>query len=182
MAAPVALPDTPDEVADRYLPVTASGTIAPGLIRVLASHKVLGAGHLLIVPFATGDRTVMLDLGFLPMGREVPPLDGQTLEVAGNLHWPDEVDGFTPDPDLDEGLWFARDVRHMSEALGTEPLLIVRRTGGDLPGVTPMPVDTAGIPNDHLGYAITWFSLAAIWLVMSGILVYRMRKPGRDEP
>jgi surfeit locus 1 family protein len=30
-----------------------------------------------------------------------------------------------------------------------------------------MPVDTAAIPNDHLQYAITWFSLAAIWLLMT---------------
>ena len=26
-----------------------------------------------------------------------------------------------------------------------------------------MPVDTSGIPNDHWGYAITWFLLAAVW-------------------
>ena len=123
---------------------------------------------------------MLLDLGFLPEGDPMPPLEGMALTVTGNLHWPDETDSYTPEPDLDAGLWFARDVRHMSEALQTEPLLIVRRTGGDLPKVLPIPVDTTGIPNDHLGYAITWFSLAAIWLVMSAVLVYRMRKPGRD--
>ncbi len=87
------------------------------------------------------------------------------------------MDGYTPEPDREAELWFARDVPAMAAALDTEPVLIVRRAGGELPGVTPWPVDTAGIPNDHLEYAITWFSLAAIWLAMTGFLVYRMRKP-----
>ena len=36
-----------------------------------------------------------------------------------------------------------------------------------------MPVDTTRIPNDHLQYAITWFSLAAIWAAMSLYFVRR---------
>ena len=39
-----------------------------------------------------------------------------------------------------------------------------------------MPVTTAGIPNDHLGYAITWFLLAAVWLAMAGVLARRGRQ------
>ena len=46
--------------------------------------------------------------------------------------------------------------------------------------VTPLPVDTSRIPNDHLNYAITWFSLAAIWLAMS-ILFMRRRRGAKLE-
>jgi surfeit locus 1 family protein len=42
--------------------------------------------------------------------------------------------------------------------------------------VTPLPVDTSGIPNDHLQYAITWFSLAAVWLIGTIALVWRLRQ------
>jgi surfeit locus 1 family protein len=36
-----------------------------------------------------------------------------------------------------------------------------------------MPVGIQGIPNDHLGYAITWFMLAAGWALMTGLLIFR---------
>jgi surfeit locus 1 family protein len=39
--------------------------------------------------------------------------------------------------------------------------------------LTPLPVDTIGIPNDHLEYAITWFLLAVVWLSMSLYWVIR---------
>jgi surfeit locus 1 family protein len=39
-------------------------------------------------------------------------------------------------------------------------------------------VDTARIPNDHLQYAITWFSLAAIWLGMS---LFFLRRRGASK-
>jgi surfeit locus 1 family protein len=63
----------------------------------------------------------------------------------------------------------------MAAALGTEPVLIVARTDtGD--GITPLPVDTAGIPNNHLNYALTWFCLAAVWLGMTLLLLWRIRR------
>jgi surfeit locus 1 family protein len=43
------------------------------------------------------------------------------------------------------------------------------------PGVEPEPVDTTGIPNNHLQYAITWFSMAALWLGMTGYWLWRNR-------
>ena len=45
----------------------------------------------------------------------------------------------------------------MADRLDTEPLLVVTRTMSPADeGVSPLPVDTSGIPNDHLQYAITW--------------------------
>lgn len=175
--ATVALPELPDAERDQYLPVAVEGRIDGRPLQVLTSRKNVGAGHRLVVPFATGERRLLLDVGFVPQGAAMPELPPGRISVIGNLHWPDERDNFTPDPDMSSRLWFARDVPAMAATLDTEPVLIVRRGGDDIPGITPWPVDTTGIPNDHLGYAITWFSLAAIWLAMTGILVYRMRKP-----
>jgi len=42
--------------------------------------------------------------------------------------------------------------------------------------VTPWPVDTAGIPNNHRQYAITWFSMAVLWLGMTAFLVWRITR------
>jgi surfeit locus 1 family protein len=58
--------------------------------------------------------------------------------------------------------------------LGAEPLLIVaREVSPPEQGVTPLPVDTGDIPNDHLEYAVTWFSFALIWAVIVAVLIRR---------
>ena len=62
----------------------------------------------------------------------------------------------------------------MAEALDTRPILVVRRDAPQLGGpLSPLPVDTSAIPNDHLQYAVTWFSLAAIWAGMSLYFIRR---------
>jgi surfeit locus 1 family protein len=95
--------------------------------------------------------------------------------VVGTLHWPDETDSFTPPPDAARDIWFARDVPAMAAKLQTEPVLIVTREAtGD--GITPLPVGTQGIPNNHLNYAVTWFSLAAVWAGMTLLLLWRIRR------
>lgn len=174
--APVALPAAPDPQADRYLPVTVTGRFTGEQIDVLVSRKQIGPGIRVIEAFETTDgRRILIDRGFVPQdARSAPRLSGPAT-VEGNLHWPDEVDGFTPAPDATTGLWFARDVPAMAAALNTEPTFIVARrpTGGD---IEPMPVDSSGIPNDHMNYAITWFSLAAVWLGMTAYLLWRIRQ------
>lgn len=181
-AAPVSLPGTPDPETDRYLSVSAQGRMTGPSLRVLVSRKRVGAGYRVITGFRTGGRSVLLDRGFIPVESELPaPYEGQ-VEVTGNLHWPRESDGFTPPPDQERNIWFARDVPAMAKVLGTEPVMIVVRdlSGHDDP-VTPLPVDTAGIPNDHLQYAITWFSLAVIWAAMTAYFLWRTRD-GAESP
>ena len=176
LAAPVEVPDAPDE-ADRYLSVLAEGVLGEEELHVLASAKQFGAGYRLIRAFDLGDRRVMVDLGMVrPEGKDAERPGGE-MRVFGNLHWPDEVDSFTPENNLAGNIWFAREVDVMAEALGTEPVLIVaRETSPAVPGVFAFPVDTSGIPNDHLGYAATWFGLAAVWLSMAGLFLYRSRR------
>jgi surfeit locus 1 family protein len=176
---PVAIPAIPDPVADKYLSVTAEGFMKPDALRVLVSQKTVGAGYRLISPFMIEGRTVLLDRGFISVNDPLPEpslLQVQTV-VTGNLHWPQETDGYTPAPDRAKNIWFARDVDFMAKALETDPILIVMRDSSAAnDGVTPLPVDTRRIPNDHLQYAITWFLLAAIWAAMTTHFLMRSRR------
>ena len=152
---------------------------------MLVSQKQVGAGYRIIRPLMTDEGPLLVDLGFVRT-RDADDLrfeEGGPVTVVGNLQWPQEVDGFTPEPDLSENIWFARDVPAMAEALDTRPVLVVRREAPAEGGpVTPLPVDTGAIPNDHLEYALTWFSLAAIWVCMSGFyFVLRSRRSGRAD-
>ena len=176
-AQPVPLPAAPSADSDAYLPVEASGTVGTDYLRVLVSQKEIGAGYRIISALETGGRRVLLDRGFVPVAlSDITAPEGQ-VSVQGNLQWPQETDSFTPAPDTANNIWFARDVPAMAAALNTEPLLVVaKKTSFNDAPVTPLPVDTAAIPNDHLQYAITWFSLAAIWIAMSIAFILRARR------
>ena len=177
-AAPVAIPADPAPDRDRYLPVTARGDFTGNDLHVLVSTRDQGAGHRIISAFVLEDgRRVMVDEGYVRRGGELHPGPAEGVTVTGNLHWPDEVDRWTPEPDMSEGLFFARDVPAMARALDTEPVLIVARpVDGTAPRAQALPVTTEGIPNDHLGYAIQWFGLAAVWAGMTVWLLWRIRR------
>lgn len=175
-AAPVALPDSVSEEADEFLPVTSSGTVTADEIHVLVSQKHVGAGYRIIAAFETDTgRRIMVDRGFIKTEQKNATRRSGAAEVTGNLHWPDEITSSIPEPDLTAGIWFARDVPAMAAQLGTEPVLIVAlQPLFENDKIEPLPVDTAGIPNDHLQYAITWFSLAAVWLAMTLAFLLRV--------
>ena len=177
--APEALPEVPDAERDQFQPVALSGTILDGEITILASLRNAGPVYRVIRAFETdAGRRILVDMGFVrETARDTPRPGGVEVDLVGNLYWPDEIDGFTPEPDLAAGIWFARDIPAMAEALDTDPVLVVLREAPqtDL-GVTPFPVDTSAIPNDHLSYAVTWFLLAAVWLGMTLFLLWRISK------
>ncbi|SEP73283.1 SURF1 family protein [Thalassovita taeanensis] len=181
-ARPVALPAAPDPVVDRFLPVTVSGAIQPGAIRVLVSQRKIGAGYRLINRMVLTDgRVILVDRGFVQLEQEPPAGDYPAVTVTGNLHWPEERDGYTPENDLKANIWFAREVPVLAQALGTEPVLVIARNMSvdDAP-VSPLPVGAEGIPNDHLEYAVTWFGLAAVWLAMLGLFLWRIVQSVRN--
>jgi surfeit locus 1 family protein len=63
----------------------------------------------------------------------------------------------------------------MAEALGTLPVLLVAATSDDSAQPLPLPV-TVNLANDHLQYAITWFALAVVWALMTGYLLWRIKR------
>jgi surfeit locus 1 family protein len=173
--APKPLPARPSPETDQFMPVTAQGRFTGEAVDVLVSRKEIGAGYRVVAVLETAERRVLVDRGFVALEAKGAGHAPGPAAITGNLHWPVEVDSYTPAPDATRGIWFARDVAALAQALNTEPALIVARVPtGD--GIDPMPVDTSGIPNDHLSYAITWFSLAVVWLGMTVLLLWRIRR------
>ncbi|HET7410284.1 MAG TPA: SURF1 family protein [Paracoccaceae bacterium] len=185
-APPVALPADPQPERDRLLRVTVRGRVGAEELHVITSLRPLGAGYRVISPFTLDDgRRVLLDLGYVPQDMKDPasrPPQGSAgvTQVTGVLLWPRETDGFTPEPDLDRNIWFARNVETMADALETEPLMIVAESHGlgEWPRPVPPGVD---LPNRHLEYALTWFGLAIAWAVMT-VLFIRTELHGRPPP
>ena len=179
LAPAVKIPQTVLPDAHSLLPVRAEGRYKGDTVRVLVSQKIYGAGYRLITAFELVDgRTIMLDRGFTSVRLEMPSTPEGRGQVIGNLQWPQEIDSFTPENDLAANIWFARDVARLAEHLKAEPVLLVLRDSSfETEAATPLPKMIANIPNDHMNYAITWFSLALIWLGMSGYFLYRSRDP-----
>ena len=174
--APIALPAAPNVTTHKYQPVEISGRFVEERIRVLVSQKLIGAGYRIIQPFQTKDRVILIDRGFVKID-QIEDLRNDQASVLGNLHWPDEVDDYTPEPDMKRDIWFARDVTALADTLNTDPILVIaREITPDSEKVSPIPISSSGIPNDHLQYAITWFALAAVWAGMSGLFLIGTRR------
>ncbi|ARO13921.1 surfeit locus 1 family protein [Ketogulonicigenium robustum] len=169
-APPVALPENPDPSTDTRLSVHVEGELPGQQLFVFAPLD--GAGYRIIAVMVTDDqRRIMVDLGFVPQDRKTAPYVADEVTVTGNVHWPVEVDGFTPAPEGD--VWYARDVPAMAEALKTEPVLVIARSVSPALPPIPAPITVEGIANNHFGYAMTWFTLAIIWVVMTGGFIWR---------
>lgn len=181
MTAGISVPAVPvpaqlDPEKDRYRPVTAEGRFTGETLYVLSGKPMIGAGvQVVSVLEMPGGRRLLVDRGFLPDDDKHKELTVREVKITGNLMWPRDSNQYTPPPDPKTGLWFGRDAVAMAALLKTEPTFIVaREPTGD--GIEAMPVDTSSIPNDHWGYAITWFLLAAVWAVMTVALVWRIRR------
>jgi surfeit locus 1 family protein len=172
---PVALPSTVSPETDAYLAVRLTGRVETPGLPVFGTWRGAGAGYRIVAPFVAGDRRLLVDLGVAASADVALPEAEITIE--GNLHWPEESE-----PDPGAAIWTNLDLPAMADRLGTEPTLIVaREIEGVSPPATLVPLGTEGIPNSHLGYAIQWFGLAAVWAGMTAFLLWRIHTRMEDR-
>jgi len=105
-----------------------------------------------------------LDDGTVVLVESDSPLVGRAT-IDGVLRESETPGRFTPANDPAKGQWFTADVTAMARALGLERVRPFRVA-------TRPPPDP---PNDHLQYAVTWYSLA-VALVVIYLLSHRRRR------
>jgi len=175
---PAPLPAELDPARDDYLPVIVEGQFVGDELYHLTSQKPQGPGFDVIAPFETVDgRRILIERGYIPQNQRDPATRDApqgVQQVEGFLRWPDDLNRFTPDPDPAMRIWYARNVPSLSDAAGTEPVMIVQApTGTDtLPKGRAVEVR---MRNNHLNYALTWFAVAAIWFGMTLLWARRQR-------
>ena len=147
---------------------------------------VSGPGTWAFLPARLPDReTIVVNTGFVQntmqdrsqqdraVGRLVT---GQPATLTGYIRFPESAGTLTPPENTARRLWFTRDHLAMARALGW---------GEDGNGVAPFYIDLeqpapeSGIPkpgpltvhlkDDHLQYAITWFTLAFAVVIAFGV-------------
>ncbi len=193
-AAPVVPPQTlSDARALEFHPVVDDGVFLNDKeIYLNAIGPKGGAGFDVMTPLLEpGGRIVFVDRGFVPTGLKDPAkrAAGQsagTVRVAGVLRLAPEQkpNWFVPDnrPDLDD--WFWIDLPAMSAADGVANVapFYVDADATPNPGGWPKGgIALPELPNHHLQYAITWFSLAVAAIVIYLLSEHRaMRGNARD--
>jgi len=130
----------------------------------------------------TGE-TVVINAGFVQntmqdrgqQDRAVKPLvTHEPVTLTGYVRFPETAGMLTPAENTTKRLWFTRDHLAMARALGwgeVAPFYIDLETPAPANGIpNPGPLDVH-LKDDHMQYAITWFTLAgavviafAVWL------------------
>ena len=132
-----------------------------------------GPGYWVFTPARVADQIVMVNRGFVPEDRKNPATRRQgqiasPVEIVGVMRWPEQPGLFTPAAEPAKNLWFARDSTDIARAKGIGPVapFYVEQESPPAPGGLPRAGTLQpSFPNNHLGYAITWYGLA---LVLAG--------------
>jgi surfeit locus 1 family protein len=137
--------------------------------------KFDGPGYLVMTPLRLADGAVILvNRGFVPQDQKerFATQSGESaglVAVTGLMRASEPRTWFTPADNPARGEWFTRDPAEIAAALKLEraaPFTIdADATGG--PGELPQGGETIlAFPNNHLGYAFTWFGMA---LALAGV-------------
>ena len=144
----------------------------------LAGYRVVTACPLQSGPFGS----VLVDRGFVAQPGDDAPREftGPAIAapVTGVLRTPDPPTFVTPKNQPGQNLWFWRDIPGMAAALHAPrpaPAMLMLESPAP-PGAEPRPAPLPlNLPNNHLGYAVTWFSLAAALVGVYLAMLFRKR-------
>src|SRR5215469_1083868 len=196
-AAVAAPPIAPPQSFDAARSLEFHHIVAEGVFRndkelyLAASSDSGEAGYQVVTPLVMSDgRTMFVNRGFVPSELKDPSkraageLTG-TQRVVGLLRLPSQTKPsfFLPDNRPDLNLWFWVDLPAMAKAAGvSDPVpFYVDADKTPNPGGWPKGgITRLDLPNDHLQYAITWFSLA-VALIVIYVLYHRRDASSENE-
>ena len=149
-------------------------------------NDVSGPGTWAFLPAQTADGAIVaVNTGFVQntmqdraqedraVGRLVT---GEPVKLTGYLRFPEAAGTLTPSENIAKRLWFTRDHLAMARALGwgeggktVAPFYVDLESPGPESGIPkPGPLNVH-LKDDHMQYAITWFSLAAAVVIAFGV-------------
>lgn len=160
-----------------FAKVAATGHLRPDLAaRFAADVRDLPSGTFpgayLIVPLERqGAPPLLVDFGWVPDHAGPPVLPpGNIVTVTGFVHPPEHPQWFSAHDDIKGRHFYTLDPAAIGAALGlprVAPFTLV--AVGPPPTVPGAPIPAQHLPrppNNHLQYALTWFGLAGVLVVM----------------
>ncbi len=123
---------------------------------------------LMLLVWAESGRLVLVEHGLIGFGEPLPTLPA-TVAKEGILRLPAEPGWLTPANDPQANLWYTADLPAIARAAGTDPASVQ-------PFYVASKSWTPHLANNHLAYAVTWFSFAAIFVVI--FVLFHRQKTG----
>jgi surfeit locus 1 family protein len=150
---------------------------------------ISGPGTWAFLPARLADgETVVINAGFVQnsmqdrsqQDRAVTPLIASApAMLTGYIRFPESPGVLTPAENIAKRLWFTRDHLAMARALGwgeVAPFYVDLEAPVPASGI-PKPAPLAiHLRDDHLQYAITWFTLAGAVMIAFGIWLRAQRR------
>ena len=168
-----------------YRPVRASGTLEPAEALVYATDRGT-VGWQVLQPLRLGDgRALIVNRGFVPdaiiedRSWRGAPTGPVTVEGLARDPLVAKPNRFVPDNTADEFYW--KDFAAIRAALELEPgstVPLVLDAGPTPPGTLPVGGQTIiDLPNNHFGYAVTWYGIAVALIgVVAALVAGRVRR------
>jgi cytochrome oxidase assembly protein ShyY1 len=135
-------------------------------------EDISGPGTWALLPARLPDgATVVINAGFVQntmqdraqQDRAVTRLSGEKVTMTGYIRFPESAGALTPAENPAKRLWFTRDHLAMARALGwgeVAPFYIDLETPAPASGIPKPGALEVHLKDDHMQYAITWFTLA----------------------
>lgn len=175
-----------------YRPVQLTGTWLPArtvlVFTSIASEtgKYSGPGYWVMTPLQlTEGGTVFVNRGFVPQESAEAFAAGGTIDaglvsLVGMARVSEEVGSFTPQPDAGRRIEWVRNTTRLAAMAGAVPSPVAP-VYVDLPALGQGSLPQGGetvveFPNNHLGYAITWFGFAILVPFLLLFWILRQRR------
>jgi surfeit locus 1 family protein len=154
---------------DEYRHVSVSGHFLHDRETLVQAVTEEGPGYWVLTPLQRGDgRLVLINRGFVPSERrDAATRQGANphgqVEITGLLRVTEPKGGFLRNNVPQHNRWYSRDVAAIAAARGLHdvaPFFIDADAGSQADGGPIGGLTVVSFPNNHLIYALTWFSLA----------------------
>ena len=192
-AAPVPVPapadwDKVNAAADEYRRVTAVGMLANDKETLVYASTALGPGYWVMTPLRLADGTsILANRGFVPTERRDPASrrEGQPsgpVEITGLMRMTEPKGSLLQSNNLAADRWYSRDVAAIAEKRGVSAVAPYFIDADATPNPDGLPVGGLTVvhfPNNHLLYAITWYGLGAMVLILL-VFILRGERGSRD--
>ena len=187
-AAPVAAPASEEwpqlrGVDQEYRHVRVTGVYIASAQALVQAVTERGPGHWLLMPLRQTDGSVVwINRGFVPLdGRANGDTSTAPVTVDGLLRLTEPGGGFLRHNNAAAERWFSRDVQALSAARGltrTAPFFIDADAASQpAPNAPVGGLTVIAFHNNHLVYAITWYTLA-LMVAAAAFLVLRVERRG----
>ncbi len=119
-------------------------------------------GYDVITPFETINKeNVLVNRGWIKNElKDNPKINNSSKNIAGMLRKASKKNLFTPDNDIEKNIWFSVNLDDLKKTTGkkfSQFIVYLENQNINIPKPKKITVD---VPNNHLKYAITWYSIS----------------------